>query len=40
MALFAETRSFLGPLKKLAEIWQNSQENIFVGISFFDKVKL
>ena len=33
--------NFLGPLKMvLREISQNSQENIWVGISFFDKVKL
>ena len=31
--------NFLGPLKMvLWEILQNSQENICVGISFFDKV--
>ena len=38
---FAEILNFLSPLKMvLWEIWQNSQDKIFAGISFFDKVKL
>ena len=38
---FAEILNFLGPLKMvLWEILQNSQENICVGISFFDKFNL
>ena len=41
MGFFAEIINFLGSLKMvLCEILQNSQENICVGISFFDKVKL
>ena len=37
MAFFAEILIFLGSLKMvLGEILQTSQENIFVGISFFD----
>ena len=36
---FAEILNFLGSLKMvLREISQNSQENICVGTSFFDKV--
>ena len=38
---YAEILNFLGALKMvLREISQNLQENIWVGISFFDKVKL
>ena len=41
MAFFGEILNFLGSLKMvLWEISQNSQENICVGISYFDKVKL
>ena len=41
MAFSGEILNFLGSLKMvLSETSQNSQENICVGISYFDKVKL